>query len=141
MERPPPSPAAGVEVRHVLVVLAVDDVARSKDFYVSAFGWRLVVDLPVYVEMEVPTGLRVGLYARAGFAGNTGEPPASRPTAGTTTCELYLRVDDPAAALARIRVCGGRVLSEVAPRPWGDEAGYAADPDGNVVAVSRPLSS
>jgi predicted enzyme related to lactoylglutathione lyase len=128
-----------VTVRHVLVVLACADVAGAKAFYEGTFGWKVVVDLPVYVEMEVPTGLRVGLYAREGFARNTGEPPALPPSRGTTACELYLRVTDPRAALARLVARGARLLSEVAPRPWGDEAGYAADPDGNVVAVSRPL--
>jgi catechol 2,3-dioxygenase-like lactoylglutathione lyase family enzyme len=128
-----------VPVRHVLVVLACDDVARSKAFYEAVFGWRVIVDLAVYVELEVPTGLRVGLYARTGFASNTGEAPAGRPPTGTTACELYLRVDDPEAALERLAAAGARLLSRVAPRVWGDEAGYAADLDGNVVAVSRPL--
>ncbi len=134
-----PDPAPGVAVRHVLLVLAVQDVARAKAFYAGCFAWRIVVDLPVYVEMEVPTGLRVGLYARATFAANTGEEPAAPPARGTTACELYLRVDDPPAALARLVAQGGRLLAPVGPRPWGDEAGYAADPDGNVVAVSRPV--
>jgi len=131
-----PAPAA---VRHVLLVLAVADVARAKAFYVSAFGWEVQVDLPVYVELAVPTGLRVGLYTREGFARNTGERPAPAPGDGTTACELYLRVDDVAAALARLIASGGRLLSAPAERPWGGEAAYVADPDGNVVAVSRPL--
>jgi predicted enzyme related to lactoylglutathione lyase len=135
-----PNAAAGVPVRHVLIVLACDDVARSKAFYLSAFGWRVVVDLAVYVELEVPTGLRVGLYARPGFERNTGQASAARPAQGTTACELYLRVDDVGAALARCLSAGGRLLSGPAPRPWGDDAGYVADPDGNVVAVSRPIA-
>ena len=133
---PPPPPL----VRHVLLVLACDDVVRLRDFYVGAFGWRVTVDLPVYVELDVPTGLRVGLYARPGFAKNTGEAPAARPAAGTTASELYLRVDDVPAALARLVAAGGRLLSPVHPRPWGDEAAYVADPEGNVVAVSCPLA-
>ena len=128
-----------VGVRHVLIVLACEDVARAKAFYVGAFGWTVKVDLDVYVEMEVPTGLRVGLYDPALYAGNTGEPVAPRPARGTTACELYLRVDDPEAALARVVANGGRLLAPVARRRWGDDAGYAADPEGNVVAVARPV--
>ncbi len=135
MSLPPPS---AVPVRHVLVVLACDDVARAKAFYVDAFGWHATVDLPVYVELHVPTGLRVGLYERAAFARNTGEAPAPRPATGTTAAELYLRVDDVPAALARLVAVGGRLLSPAGPRPWGDEAAYVADPEGNVVAVARP---
>jgi uncharacterized glyoxalase superfamily protein PhnB len=97
------------------------------------------VDLPVYVEMEVPTGLRVGLFDRQGYSGNTGEPSAPTPVRGTTASELYLRVDDVDAALARLLAAGARLLSPAAPRAWGDVAGYVADPDGNVVAVSLPV--
>ena len=135
------SQPSGVRVRRVLLVLSCEDVARARAFYVRAFGWEVKVDLPVYVEMAVPTGLRVGLYARDLYAGNTGKPPPSAPGAGTTACELYLYVDDPRPALERIVAAGGRLLTPVASRPWGDEAGYAADPEGNVVAVARPPAS
>lgn len=133
------SPSSAIIVRRVLLVLSCEDVARAKAFYLRAFGWELKADLPVYVEMAVPTGLRVGLYARDLYAGNTGEPPASAPRAGTTACELYLYVDDPRPALERLVAAGGRLLTPVAPRAWGDEAGYVADTEGNVVAVARPL--
>lgn len=139
MERISPAEGQPIPVRHVLVVLACTDVARAKAFYAGVFGWPAIVDLPVYAELAVPTGLRVGLYARDGFARNTGESPAAPPAAGTTACELYLRVDDVGAALARLVAHGGRLLSAPAERPWGDEAAYVADPEGNVVAVSRPL--
>ena len=133
---PPPPPL----VRHVLRVLACDDVVRLRDFYVAVFGWRVTVDLPVYVELDVPTGLRVGLYVREGFARNTHASPAPRPSEATTASELYLRVDDVPAALARLVAAGGRLLSPTGPRPWGDEAAYVSDPEGKVVAVACPLA-
>jgi catechol 2,3-dioxygenase-like lactoylglutathione lyase family enzyme len=134
------APHDPVAVRSVIVILACDDVARSREFYVRAFGWKVGADFPVYVEMEAATGVRVGLYLREGFAKNTGEPPAPRPARGTTASEIYLYVDDVTAAFARLLAAGGRPLSRPAPRVWGDEAGYVADPDGNVVAVARPLA-
>jgi uncharacterized glyoxalase superfamily protein PhnB len=133
--------SSGVPIRRVLLVLACEDVARARAFYVRALGWEVKADLPVYVELAVPTGLRVGLYARDLYASNTGEPPPSAPRAGTTACELYLYVDDPRQALERLVAAGGRLLTPVAPRRWGDEAGYVADPEGNVVAVARALDS
>src|SRR6187401_3537720 len=104
------SPTSGIPVQHVLLVLSCEDVARAKAFYVRAFGWEVVVDVPVYVEMAVPTGLRVGLYARDVYAINTGAPPPSAPRSGTTACELYFSVDDPRAALDRLVASGGRLL-------------------------------
>ena len=52
--------------------------------------------------------------------------------------ELYFYVDDPDAAIARLRSAGARELSPWAARPWGDEVAYFADPSGNVLAMARP---
>lgn len=123
--------------RHVLTILAVDDLPRAASFYRAALGWEQTVDTPVYVEFA--DGMRLGLYLRDGFARNTGVPPLHRPAQGTTSTEIYLHVDDVGQAAERLRVAGAVELSPAAPRPWGDEAAYFADPEGNVVVVARPL--
>lgn len=125
--------------RHVLTILAVADLVRSRAFYDAAFGWAVSVDAPVYVEYALPGGMLLGLYARAGFARNTGVAPAAVPEGAVTGTEIYLRVDDLAEAAARLRAAGARLLSPAAPRDWGDEAAYFADPEGNVLVVARPL--
>ena len=70
-----------------------------------------------------------------------GEAPSAPPAGAIGTTELYVFVDDPADALARVVAAGGRVLSEAAPRDWGDLVGYAAGPDGVVVALARRTAS
>ncbi len=125
--------------RLALVILAVADLPRARAFYDAAFGWPADVDVPVYVEYALPGGLRLGLYDRAGFARNTGEPPAPPPAAGTAATELYLYPDDVPAAIVRVEAAGARLLSALAPRGWGDEAAYYGDPDGNVLVLARPL--
>lgn len=128
--------------RHVLTILAVDDLAASVRFYDAAFGWPHAVDAPVYVELALPAGMRLGFYAREGFARNTGgAPPQSRPATGETRAtELYFHVDDLPAAIARLRKAGARELSALARRDWGDDAAYFADPDGNVLVVAAPAA-
>lgn len=126
-----------MNARHVLTILAVDDLARAARFYREALGWEQTVDTPVYVELA--DGMRLGLYLRDGFARNTGLTPQGRPAHGTTATELYLHVDDVAEAGERLRIAGAMELSPAAARPWGDEAAYFADPEGNVVVVARPL--
>jgi predicted enzyme related to lactoylglutathione lyase len=49
-------------------------------------------------------------------------------------------VDDLEAAIENVTRAGGRVLDPLRERDWGDEVAYFADPDGNVVALARPLS-
>jgi predicted enzyme related to lactoylglutathione lyase len=129
--------APGVRAQPILVVLAVEDVPRATAFYRAAFSWTVVVDVGVYVELETPGPFRVGLYARGGFAKNTGRLPVHVPPGEVAPGEVYLRVADVPAAVASVLAAGGRLLSPASVRPWGDEVAYFADPDGHVLALSR----
>ena len=130
-----------MSARFVLLILAVTDLARAVRFYRDAFGWTQTVDVPVYVEFALPDGMRFGLYERNAFAANTGERPHAIPREALSPTEVYLYVDDLDEAIARLDAGGARWLSARAPRPWGDEAAYCADPDGNVVVVARPIAA
>ncbi|MBL8752008.1 MAG: VOC family protein [Planctomycetes bacterium] len=121
-----------------LVILAVEDLDRAVRFYTQAFGWNITVRVPVYVECKLPDGMRFGLYQRDGFARNTGRTTVACPPDRTTATELYLHVDDIDAMGRSLEGLGAECLSAKALRPWGDEATYYRDPDGNVVVLARP---
>lgn len=125
-------------VRHVLTILGVENLPRAVTFYSRAFEWRQVVDVPVYAEFEVPGGIRLGLYERQGFGRNVGVAPARTPRGAITPTELYFHAEDLAASIEGLKRAGARELSPRAARPWGDEAAYFADPDGNVLVVACP---
>jgi predicted enzyme related to lactoylglutathione lyase len=120
---------------HAITILAVADLPRAMAFYDAAFEWRRVVDTPVYVELDAG-GHHLGLYQRDGFAKNTKQAPTRAPDGEITATEIYVRVGDLDAAIARLSRHGARVLSPRAPRPWGDDAAYFADPDGNVLVLA-----
>lgn len=124
-----------------LVILAVRDLTRATRFYTDVFGWSVAVEVPVYVEFELPDGMRLGLYQREAFIKNTESPAAPRLAGHTTATELYLTVDDLVATIARLAAADAPCRSPLAPRPWGDTAAYYEDPDGNVVVVARPTAA
>lgn len=126
-------------MHRAMVIFAVDDVERSATFYRQAFAWTPRVSTPVYVELEISETLRLGLYERASFGKNIGTtpPPASGELSRT---ELYLYVASMSDAVAGLATAGARCLSARALRPWGDEAAYYADPDGNVIAIANIAS-
>ncbi len=125
--------------RHVLTILAVSDLERASRFYREAFDWSIQVDVLVYVEFETPQGLRFGVYQREAFAMNTGQAPMEVPSGSLSGTEIYFHCPDLPEAISRIEAAGARKLSDLAPRGWGDEAAYYADPEGNVLVLARPL--
>jgi len=128
-------------VRHVLTILAVEDVALSLAFYRRAFGWTPAVETPVYIEFSISGGQRIGLYERKGFGKHTGQTPFPIPADELAPTELYFHSDDLDDAIRRMRGAGARELSPLALRDWGDEAAYFADPSGNVIVLARPERS
>ncbi len=122
-------------MKHVLTILAVPELAEAVAFYDAAVGWPHAVDTPVYVEMQHPDGQRIGLYQRDSFAKNTGVVPEPPPD-GTTATELYFHCDDVDATANCLAAAGAQLLSDAAPRPWGEVVAYFRGPCGNVLAVA-----
>ena len=127
------------QARHVMTILAVTDLAHAARFYAEVFGWPKKIDTARLVSFEIPGGVELSLYAREGFAVDTGRAPQPLIIGAITGTELYLHHPDPAQVIERLERHGARRLSPLGPRPWGDEAAYYADPDGNVIAIGRPL--
>lgn len=124
--------------RHGLTILAVTDVSRVAEFYRRAFGWPSPVEVPVYVQFDLPDGNQLGIYQREAYATNTGGlVPAPVPPGAITGTELYFRVPDLGPAIDKLRAAGARELAPRARKPWGEEAAYFADPEGNVVVVAQ----
>lgn len=122
------------------VILAVDDVNRSVDFYERVFGWprNPKIDYSNYVELLEPGGGCLGLFERRAFE-RTARATTAKPERQTAT-ELYVRVDDVEPVMERLEALGARPLAPLMAKEWGEEAAYYADPDGNVVAVARRLN-
>lgn len=121
-----------------IVIFAVADVQRAVAFYDHAFGWSPVVSTPVYVELAIDGRMHLGLYERTGFARNIDRTPPPAVPGEVSRTELYFRVESLAAAVASLERAGATCLSPAQVRPWGDEAAYFADPDGNVIVVASP---
>ena len=120
------------------VIFAVSDLRRTLGFYEHAFDWprNLRIDYANYVELFPADGGTLGLYERQGFAEEVGAEPVDVPNGHVPPAYLYTRVDDVEATVARIEEAGGRALSPLTTRAWGERAAWFADPDGNVVAVA-----
>jgi predicted enzyme related to lactoylglutathione lyase len=122
----------------VQVIFAVADLATSLAFYERAFDWPRNdrIDFANYVELLPPDGGSLGLFERDGYAETVGAEPAVVSNDHVAPAYLYVRLQDVEEAVARIEEAGGRPLSPLRPRSWGERAAWFADPDGNVIAVA-----
>ena len=127
------------EVHLGLVILAVDDLDQALRFYRTAFAWPLTVDTPVYVEFQLPAGMRLGLYQREAFKRNFDRPDSDAAIDSVTGTELYFYADNPDAAMRTLAVAGADALSTFKARDWGDNAAYFADSEGNVIVIAQPV--
>jgi len=119
-------------------ILFVEDMKKTVRFYDEAFGWKKSVDFPVYVSYEIPGG-GLSLYEKSASEENLGETCTLPPNGGLTGAELYFYCDDLEEAIRRVEQAGGRLISPLKKRNWGDMAVYYADPGGNVVALASPF--
>jgi len=59
---------------------------------------------------------------------------------GIPRCELYLNVDNPSEYIAKGLELGGKEISKLQIRDWGDEVGYISDFDGHIIAFARKIN-
>lgn len=134
----PPAPGIGVRsIDHVTLV--VQDLERSRRFYVDVLGMRAVArpafsfagswfqagNTQIHLILE---------YSGSAPAGNL--LPAEKRTSRSQ--HLAFAVEDAAAALSVLRDRQVPILSGPAPRPDGWLQVFVTDPDGHVIELCSP---
>jgi uncharacterized protein len=114
------------------ILLGVNDMERSKRFYVDGLGWKVQDDYKISVFFVPHGGSLVGFYGREGLADMVG---ASREGSGFSgivfnyVVRSEARVD---AVMEEADKAGARILKPAATLQWGGYGGTFADPDGYV---------
>lgn len=119
---------SAMDQRISFITLAVDDVRRSREFYVNGLKW-----VPMFEDQEVimiPVGehLMLSLWSREGFSAEIGEAPA-RGVAPITLAYNCATEDDVDRVLDLAASLGAHTQAAV-NRDWGGYSGYFSDPDG-----------
>jgi lactoylglutathione lyase len=130
-----PAPESGFLVTHFLVV---SDQERSRDFYQSVFGAKVVLERDPVI-MKIANSwliLNVGGGPTDDKPAVTLAPPADP---GHTSAFLNLRVADIAKAYAEWSARGADFLTE--PKDHGREIrAYIRDPDGHLIEVGQSVA-
>jgi lactoylglutathione lyase len=117
-------------------ILFVSDLERSVAFYRDVIGLPFRFASESYAEFATE-GAKFSLFARSRLPWLIGrEAPAGE--VPWPQGEVAFFVDDVDAEHERLIAAGVRVLAPPTDRPWGERTLHVADPDGNVVELTRP---
>ena len=120
-----------------MIIIFVADQVKSKDFYQSILTLSPTLDVPGMTEFTLSNDTSLGL-----MPGNSitklldGAIPNPNDANGIPRSELYLFVPNPSESLEILGKNGGKVVSQVGLRSWGDKVGYGLDPDGHLIAFA-----
>ncbi len=117
-----------------VVTLGIDDVPRSKRFYVEGFGWTPVFNNGEVVFYQM-NGLVLATWLRTALAKDSARPVAN--TSGDIALAHNVSESDAVAPLMdRLAAAGGKILRAAEAPPHGGINGYVADPDGHAWEIA-----
>lgn len=117
------------------ILLGVQDMDRSKRFYVDGLGWKVQNDYKISVFFVPHGGSLVGFYGRDGLADMVGASPDFGAFSGIVFNYIVrseARVDE---VMAEADKAGATILKPAAPLEWGGYGGTFADPEGYVWSI------
>lgn len=119
-------------------IFYVENQKKSRQFYESLFAMWPSTDEPGKTEFILGDGAVLGLIpiskAKRLLGDGINDPALAK---GVPRAELYIHVWYADLYLTRAESAGGKILSTVKMREWGEEVGYASDPDGHILAFAK----
>jgi lactoylglutathione lyase len=125
-----------VPTRLAYSILFVADLERSIRFYRDLIGLPFRFSTDDYAEFATE-GAKFSLFARDALPGLIGLD-APRDAVPWPQSEVAFFVADVDAEHERLSQAGAEILAPPTDRPWGERTLHLADPDGNVVELTRP---
>lgn len=125
-----------------MIIFFVRDQNRSKHFYQLLLEKKPKLDVPGMTEFSLTSEITLGLMP----GDNIAEVLKNRITnpneiEDIPKCELYLFVEEPENFLQKIEILGGKIISPVSQRAWGDKVGYGMDLDDHLIAFAKKQSN
>jgi uncharacterized protein len=114
------------------ILLGVEDMDRSKRFYIEGLGWKVQRDYGIAVFFGPDGGSLIGFYGRGGLADRVGVSPEGHGFSGLVlnyVVRSEARVDE---IMAEAEKAGATILKRAATLEWGGYGGAFADPDGYI---------
>ena len=123
------------------IMVWVENVSETVDFYMKAFGFEVVMmsDEKDYAQMK--TGETTLAFAHEGAALTSGVAiQINRASNDAPAIQLALVAEDVDTAFARALEAGAMKVVDIVEKPWGQRLGYVRDLNGLLVELSSPAA-
>ena len=121
-------------------IIYVRDQLKSKKFYEELLQIEPSLNVPGMTEFRLSENVKLGLMPENGIAKIiSNKLPNPQKGNGIPRCELYLKIKDPDKYIKRGIELGGKEISKLQDRNWGDKVGYISDFDGNIIAFAEKI--
>jgi catechol 2,3-dioxygenase-like lactoylglutathione lyase family enzyme len=127
----------GQSLKYAGVLLAVDDVARSKAFYQGLLGRKIKFDFGRDVTFEGDFTIHQRSHFQEILGGADRYPVTSKANSG----ELYFEAALPEFYAQRLASAGVEFIHPLREQPWGQRVLRVYDPDGHIVEIGEPMET
>ena len=118
------------------IMLGVEDLARSKEFYGEGLGCTIEQDYPNFVKFKLGEGSSsLALYEREAAAQDAGVSSEGSGFRGVSFHYIVTSSEAVDEVMSTAVAAGGGVVKEAAASDWG-YFGYFSDPDGYLWKVA-----
>jgi catechol 2,3-dioxygenase-like lactoylglutathione lyase family enzyme len=118
-------------------MIIVEDIEKSKQFYVDVLNEEISQDLESYVVFDGG----FSMMSRKQWISLTGDTPASSENRSRHAFELYFEEDRLEDFMQKIKNANITMFTELAEAPWGQRACRFLDPDKYVIEVAESMKA
>ena len=118
------------------IMIGVEDLARSKEFYGEGLGCTIEQDYPNFVKFNLGQGSSsLALYEREAAAQDAGVSSEGSGFRGVSFHYIVTSIEAVDEVMSKAVAAGAGVVKEAAGTQWG-YFGYFSDPDGYLWKVA-----
>ncbi len=127
-------------MNEIQFIIYVKDQQKSKQFYEIVLQISPSLDVPGMTEFKLADNVILGIMPENGISKIISTHlPHPKDGNGIPRCELYLKVKNPKNYIAKGIELGGKEISKLQKRDWGDIVGYISDLDGHILAFAEKV--
>jgi len=120
-----------VSLKVTTIMIAVEDLSRSKKFYEEGLGCTTDQDFPHFVSFNLGDGSSsLALYEREAAARDAGVSSEGSGFTGVSFHHIVPSSAEVDKIMGDAVAAGGLVVRDAAAAQWGGYFGYFSDPDG-----------